>query len=96
MNLSHSWLIITVALFTGLGICGAQAKTLRIVSYNVDCSDQSSDGNITNAFHSLPTVVEGIGLHHRAVRYFSPLQRAAIEQLRSTAAAKAATVRTSA
>jgi DNA-binding transcriptional LysR family regulator len=41
-------------------------------------------------------LVEGIGLHHRAVRYFSPLQRAAIEQLRSTAAAKAATVRTSA
>ncbi|HEV2695104.1 MAG TPA: hypothetical protein VG347_19570 [Verrucomicrobiae bacterium] len=42
----------------------AWGKTLRIVSYNIDCEDQSSDGNITNSFHSLPTVVQGIGLHH--------------------------------
>ena len=42
----------------------ALAKNLRIVSYNIDCSDQSSDNNITNASHSLPTVIQAIGLHH--------------------------------
>jgi len=47
-----------------LGANEARGTTLRIVSYNIDCSDQSSDGNITNAIHSLPTVVQAIGLHH--------------------------------
>jgi hypothetical protein len=42
----------------------AQAITLRIVSYNIDCADQSSDNNITGATHSIPTVVQAIGLHH--------------------------------
>ncbi len=42
----------------------AQATTLRIVSYNIDCADQGSDNNITGAAHSLPTVIQGIGLHH--------------------------------
>ena len=40
------------------------AKTLRIVSYNIDCADQGSDNNITGWSHSLPTVVHAIGLHH--------------------------------
>ena len=44
--------------------CDADAKALRIVSYNIDCADQSSDNNITGATHSLPTVVQAIGLHH--------------------------------
>jgi hypothetical protein len=42
----------------------APAKNLRIVSYNIDNADQSSDNNITNASHSLPTVIQAIGLHH--------------------------------
>src|SRR6516225_8675758 len=42
----------------------AHATTLRIVSYNIDCADKGSDGNITNATRSLPTVVQAIGLHH--------------------------------
>jgi hypothetical protein len=50
----------------GIMICasGAWGTTLRIVSYNIDCEDRGSDGNITNSMHSLPTVVQDIGLHH--------------------------------
>jgi PKD repeat protein len=44
--------------------CGGYGATLRIVSYNIDCSDQGSDANITGAAHSLPTVLQAIGLHH--------------------------------
>ena len=43
---------------------GASAATLRIVSYNIDCADEGSDNNITGSTHSLPTVVQAIGLHH--------------------------------
>src|SRR5580698_10600589 len=43
---------------------GAQTRTLRIISYNIDCADESSDNNITGSTHSLPTVVQAIGLHH--------------------------------
>jgi len=42
----------------------AQPHMLRIVAYNIDCEDRGSDGNITNSMHSLPTVVQAIGLHH--------------------------------
>jgi hypothetical protein len=42
----------------------SQTRTLRIVCYNIDCEDRGSDGNITNSTHSLPTVVQAIGLHH--------------------------------
>jgi len=48
----------------GLAACGAWGTTLRIVSYNIDCADQGSDHNITGPQHSLPTVIQGIGLHH--------------------------------
>src|SRR5438270_10209715 len=49
----------------GLLVAGqVSATTLRIVSYNIDCFDQSSDNNITGPTHSLPTVIQGIGLHH--------------------------------
>ncbi len=47
----------------GLGMSGL-AKTLRVVSYNIDCADQGSDNNITGSSHSLPTVIQAIGLHH--------------------------------
>jgi hypothetical protein len=64
----------------------AQARTLRIVSYNVDCSDQSSDGNITNSIHSLPTVVEAIGLHHLGTNA-QPVDVMSCEELNSTSLA---------
>jgi hypothetical protein len=44
--------------------CSALAKNLRIVSYNIDNADQSSDDNITNATPTLPVVIQAIGLHH--------------------------------
>jgi hypothetical protein len=59
------------------------SKTLRIVSYNIDCEDRSSDGNITNSFHSLPTVVQGIGLHHLGTNA-QPMDLMSCEELNST------------
>lgn len=38
-------------------------------------------------------LVEGIGLHHRAAKYFSPLQRAALDVLRATGATKPPAIR---
>jgi len=57
--------LLTVLWFVVLGCAApADARILRIASYNVDCADQSSDNNITGASHSLQTVIQGIGLHH--------------------------------
>jgi len=66
-------------------ICAGSAsgKILRIVSYNIDCSDQDSDGNITNSFHSLPTVVQAIGLHHLGTNV-QPADLMSCEELNST------------
>lgn len=61
----------------------AQSQTLRIVSYNVDCSDRNSDGNITNSMHSLPTVVQAIGLHHLGTNV-QPVDAMSCEELNST------------
>ena len=38
--------------------------TIRIASYNIDSQDQGSDNNITGASHSMPTVIQAMGLHH--------------------------------
>src|ERR1700722_9332352 len=64
MKLPRNSTIVSAIL--GLGICAAaaSARVLRIVSYNIDCADQGSDNNITGSTHSLPTVVQAIGLHH--------------------------------
>ena len=58
--------IIILAVICSIGVLAGTARgnTLRIVSYNIDCADQSSDNNITGPAHSLPTVVQAIGLHH--------------------------------
>jgi hypothetical protein len=61
----------------------AQAGTLRIVSYNIDCGDRGSDGNITNSTHSLPTVVQAIGLHHLGTNA-QPFDVMSCEELLST------------
>lgn len=72
-------------MLAGLSVqrASGQARTLRIVCYNIDCSDQSSDGNITNATHSLPTVVEAIGLHHLGTNV-QPMDVMSCEELNST------------
>jgi len=75
-----------VALFVACGIttvASAQTRTLRIVSYNIDCADQSSDNNITGPTHSLPTVVQGIGLHHIG-KNAQPVDVMTVEELTST------------
>jgi hypothetical protein len=74
-----------MAVALGIGICvsGAWGKTLRIVSYNIDCEDRSSDGNITNSTHSLPTVVQAIGLHHLGTNA-QPMDVMSCEELNST------------
>ena len=73
------------AVLLGIGICasGAWGRTLRIVSYNIDCEDESSDNNITGATHSLPTVVQAIGLHHIGSNA-QPVDVMSCEELNST------------
>ena len=61
----------------------AQTRTLRIVSYNIDCADKNSDGNITNSMHSLPTVVQAIGLHHLGTNA-QPVDLMSCEELNGT------------
>jgi hypothetical protein len=63
--------------------CTISAKTLRIVSYNIDCADQGSDNNITGSAHSLPTVIQAIGLHHLGTNA-QPVDILGVEELRST------------
>lgn len=56
-------LAITASLWIGPSLV-AHADSLRIVSYNIDCADQSSDNNITGPTRSVPTAIQGIALHH--------------------------------
>ena len=74
---------MTMAL--GIAMCALDAggTTLRIVSYNIDCADQGSDNNITGATHSLPTVVQAIGLHHLGTNA-QPVDVMSCEELTST------------
>jgi hypothetical protein len=83
MKLHRSWMIVAAVL--GIGGCagGAWGKTLRVVSYNIDCADQGSDNNITGPTHSLPTVVQAIGLHHLGTNA-QPVDVLGLEELRST------------
>ena len=81
MKITQRWIIMV--LLASFAVMTASGKTLRIVSYNIDCEDQSSDGNITNSFHSLPTVVKGIGLHHLGTNA-QPVDMMSCEELNST------------
>src|SRR3984957_20735980 len=86
MKLPRNSTIVSAIL--GLGICAAaaSARVLRIVSYNIDCADQHSDNNITGSAHSLPTVVEAIGLHHLGTNA-QPMDVMSCEELNSTSLA---------
>jgi len=83
MKFQRSLIVAAVALWAVWGAGGARAKTLRIVSYNIDCEDQGSDNNITGSIHSLPTVVEAIGLHHLGTNA-QPMDLMSCEELNST------------
>jgi hypothetical protein len=76
-------MIMAVVLGTAVWACGARGRTLRIGSYNIDCADRGSDGNITNSMHSLPTVVQAIGLHHLGTNA-QPVDVMSCEELNST------------
>src|ERR1700722_16404330 len=83
MKLPRNSTIVSAIL--GLGICAAaaSARVLRIVSYNIDCADQHSDNNITGSAHSLPTVVQAIGLHHLGTNA-QPMDVMSCEELNAT------------
>lgn len=74
-----------LAVLLGVILCAqtAWAKTLRIVSYNIDCADQGSDNNLTGSTHSLPTVVQAIGLHHLGTNA-QPVDVMSCEELNAT------------
>jgi hypothetical protein len=76
-------MMVVSALAIVVCACGAWGTTLRVVSYNIDCSDQGSDNNITGTTHSLPTVIQGIGLHHIGSNT-QPVDVLGVEELNST------------
>ena len=78
--INRSWLVVVVSVSLA---CGTWGKTLRIASYNIDCADQGSDNNITGSVHSLPIVVEAMGLHHIGLNA-QPVDVMGAEELRST------------
>ncbi len=75
--------MVVLAFWLVLTISAASARTLRIVSYNIDCFDQSSTNNITGPTHSLPTVIQGIGLHHLGTNA-QPVDVMGLEELTTT------------
>jgi hypothetical protein len=76
---------MVMAAALGIIVCasGAWGTTLRIISYNIDCADKGSDSNITGPAHSLPTVVQAIGLHHLGANA-QPFDVMSVEELNST------------
>ena len=56
--------------------------TLRIVSYNVDDFDQSSEDNLTAAWAGMPTVLQAIGQHHIGTNA-QPIDVLGVEELNS-------------
>src|ERR1039457_3379734 len=83
MKWHRSWMIVAAVL--GLMGCASEAwgKTLRVASYNIDCADQGSDNNITGSTHSVPTVIQAIGLHHLGTNA-QPIDVLGVEELSST------------
>lgn len=76
-----------IVILIGLGACAAWSKALRFVSYNIDCADQGSDNNLTNAASfSLPTVIKAIGLHHIGTNA-QPVDLLGVTELTSTSLA---------
>ncbi|MGZ5544639.1 MAG: hypothetical protein ACXWIU_08175 [Limisphaerales bacterium] len=82
--------LVVIAFVLALFTCTAFSKTLRIVSYNIDCADQSSDNNITEPGQSIPTVIQAIGLHHLGTNA-QPADVIGCEELTSTSLANLVT-----
>jgi len=90
MNLQRTGVIMAVSLGMIVGGPPASATTIRVVSYNLDCADQGSDNNITGTKHSVPTVIQAIGLHHLGSNA-QPVDVLAVEELNSTTLANLVT-----
>jgi hypothetical protein len=56
--------LVTVVLDTFTVCATAQAETLRVVEYNIDCSDQGNNNNITGSSAGIPGIIQAIGNHH--------------------------------
>jgi hypothetical protein len=79
----HQSRILAAACLLAVCTCSGAVKTLRIVSYNIDCSDQGSDNNLTGSAHSLPVVIQAVGLHHLGTNA-QPVDVLGVEELTST------------
>jgi endonuclease/exonuclease/phosphatase family metal-dependent hydrolase len=44
----------------------ANAQTLRIAEYNIDCSDQGNNNAVTGSSAGIPAVIQAMGQHHLA------------------------------
>ena len=75
--------LLLALLVMALGAAVANAKTIRLLSYNIDSADQGSDNNITGPTHSLTTVIQGIALHHLGTNV-QPVDVMGLEELSST------------
>ena len=75
--------ILLIFILLGLCVGAAAGKTIRFVSYNIDCADQGSDNNLTNTSLSLPTAVKAIGLHHLGTNT-QPVDLLGVEELKAS------------
>lgn len=76
------WFLLAVFCALQLGL-SADAATLRIVYYNTECWGKGNDNAITGSGHSLPTIIQAIGLHHLGTNA-QPVDVLALEELRTT------------
>ena len=72
-----AWLVLA------LGSSAIGGTTLRIVYYNIECWGRSSDAAITGSGHSLPLIIQAIGLHHIGTNA-QPVDVLALEELQPT------------
>ncbi len=54
---------LTAALWPLGAFTPAIATTLRIAEYNIDCSDQGNNNNITGPNNGVPTILQAMGVH---------------------------------
>ena len=69
MNMYHSGirLIHALSAMVIFGFASANlgnAESLRVVEYNIDCSDQGNNDNITGPEAGIPAILQAIGNHH--------------------------------
>ena len=76
-------ILITAGILLIRSQAGAQVTSLRIGNYNIDSADQSSDNNITGTGHTIPAIIEAMGMHHIGT-VAQPVDVLGLEELTST------------